>query len=115
MAGSKPCRGNETRLREDVINGYRRLAFGTNRDTLGLMFREEPPGPEALARMDIFNVSSIKRDRNGALEIKFYDRCDALEHLEAFCASAESREGVKAFYDAIARSVEGNEQGTVNN
>ena len=96
----------ESRLREDVIDGYRRLAFGSNRDTLRLMFREEPPGPEALSRMDIYNVSSIKRDKNGALEIKFYDRCDALEHLESFCAATEGREGVKAFYDAIARSVE---------
>jgi len=100
-------RKSETRLREDVIDGYRRLAFGSNRDTLRLMFRDEPPGPEALARMDIYNVSSIKRDKSGALEIKFYDRCDALEHLEAFCSAADSMEGVKAFYDAIARSVEG--------
>jgi len=96
----------EAHLREDVIDGYRRLAFGSNRDTLRLMFREEPPAPEVLARMDIYNVSSIKRDKSGALEIKFYDRCDALEHLESFCASTEGREGVKAFYDAIARSVE---------
>jgi len=106
MGSGKSCRGNEAGLREDVIDGYRRLAFGANRDTLRLMFRDEPPGPAALARMDIFNVSSIKRDKSGALEIKFYDRCDALEHLESFCAATEGREGVKAFYDAIARSVE---------
>ena len=99
-------RRNEARLREEVINGYRKLAFGPNRDTLRLMFRDEPPSPAALARMDIFNVSAIKRDKNGTLEIKFYDRCDALQHLEAFCAATEGREGVKAFYDAIARSVE---------
>ena len=97
---------NEARLREDVIDGYRRLAFGANRDTLRLMFEEEP-GRAALEKMDIFNVSAIKRDRSGALEIKFYDRCDALRHLEAFCSAAESREGAKTFYDAIARSVEG--------
>jgi len=114
MAGSdsnKPyvpnlSRRSEARLREDVIDGYRRLAFGTNRDALKLMFRDELPSQAALSRMDIFNVSTIKRDKNGALEIKFYDRCDALEHLEAFCAATQGREGVKAFYDAIARSVE---------
>ena len=111
MAGSDNkkayvSRRDGVRLREDVIDGYRRLAFGTNRDTLRLMFRDEPPSPTALARMDIFNVSSIKRDKNGTLEIKFYDRCDALEHLEAFCAATEGRDGVKAFYDAIARSME---------
>ena len=99
-------RRGEARLREDVIGGYRRLAFGTNRDALKLMFRDDLPGPAALAKMDIFNVSTIKRDKSGALEIKFYDRCDALEHLEAFCTATEGREGARAFYEAIARSVE---------
>jgi len=99
-------RRNEARLREEVIDGYRKLAFGNNRDTLRLMFRDDMPSPAALARMDVFNVSSIKRDKSGNLEIKFYDRCEALEHLEAFCTATEGREGVKAFYDAIARSVE---------
>ena len=103
MAGSGSKK--QANLREDVINGYRRLAFGANRDALKLIFREELT-PAALAQADIFNVSTIKRDKNGMVEIKFYDRCDALEHLEAFCAATEGREGVKAFYDAIARSVE---------
>ena len=110
MAGSDNktyvSRRDGARLREDVIDGYRKLAFGTNRDALRLIFRDEPPSPAMLARADIFNVSSIKRDKSGAVEIKFYDRCDALEHLEAFCAATEGRDGVKAFYDAIARSVE---------
>jgi len=111
MAGSDNnktyvSRRSEARLREDVIDGYRRLAFGTNRDALKLIFRDDLPSPAMLARADIWGVSTIKRDRNGAVEIKFYDRCDALEHLEAFCAATEGREGVKAFYDAIARSVE---------
>jgi len=111
MAGSDGNRATmgrrgEARLREDVIDGYRKLAFGTNRDTLRLMFRDDTPSPHALSRMDIFNVSTIKRDKAGAVEIKFYDRCDALRHLEAFCAATEGREGVKAFYDAIARSVD---------
>ena len=111
MAGSDSgkthgIRRNEARLREEVIDGYRKLAFGMNRDALRLIFREDLPSPAMLARADIFNVSTIKRDKTGAVEIKFYDRCDALEHLEAFCTATEGREGVKAFYDAIARSVE---------
>lgn len=112
MAGSdsmriySPSKTDEASLRSEIIDGYRKLAFGSNRDTLKLMFRDEPLTPAALARMDIFNVSTIRRDKSGTLEIKFYDRCDALEHLEAFCTAAEGREGVKAFYDAIARSVE---------
>jgi len=111
MAGSESkntCASGRSgaKLREDVIEGYRRLAFGNNRDTLRLMFREDMPTPAALSKMDIFNVSTIKRDKSGAVEVKFYDRCDALERLEAFCAATEGRDGTKAFFDAIARSVE---------
>ena len=98
--------GPEGKLRMEVIDGYRRLAFGSNRDMLRLMFSDEALSRSTLEKLNIFNVSTIKRDKSGAVEIKFYDRCDALEHLEGFCAASEGREGVKAFYDAIARSVE---------
>jgi len=103
MAGSDR---KEARLRENVIDGYKRLAFGSNRDTLRLMFSDDALSRTTLEKLNIFNVSTIKRDKNGAVEIKFYDRRDALERLEAFCTATEGREGVKAFYDAIARSVE---------
>jgi len=98
--------GPEGKLRKEVIDGYRRLAFGANRDALRLMFSDEALSRSTLEKLDIFNVSTIKRDKSGAVEIRFYDRCDALEHLEGFCAASEGRDGVKAFYDAIARSVE---------
>ena len=94
------------RLRQDVIEGYRRLAFGTSRDTLRLIFSGDAFSRTTLEKLDVFNVSAIKRDKNGTVEIKFYDRCAALEHLEAFCAPAQGAEGAKLFFDAIARSVE---------
>ena len=98
--------GSEGKLYKEVIDGYRRLAFGSNRDVLRLMFSDEALSRSTLEKLNIFNVSSIKRDKSGAVEIKFYGRLDALEHLEGLCAATEGRDGVKAFYDAIARSVE---------
>jgi len=98
--------GSEGKLRREVIDGYRRLAFGSNRGALRLMFSDETLSRSTLEKLNSFNVSSIKRDKSGAVEIKFYDRLDALEHLEGFCAATEGRDGAKAFYDAIARSVE---------
>ena len=97
--------------REEVIEGYRRLAFGRGNDALRLLFCEEAPPPEALAALDLFNVSDIKRPKGGGLEIRFFDRCEALLRLEAMDSEGGKRDmdGVKAFYEAIARSV-GNEQ-----
>jgi len=99
----------ETALRrEEVIEGYRRLAFGTGNDALRLIFSEGELGPGELAALDIFNVSDIKRPRGGGLEIKFFDRCEALLRLEAMDSEngRQSTDGVKAFYEAIARSID---------
>ena len=91
--------------REEVIAGYRRLAFGAGNDALKLLFCDRELSPEELATLDIFNVSDIKRPKGGGLEIRFFDRCEALLRLEAMGASADNTDSAKAFYDAIAKSV----------
>ena len=90
--------------REEVVAGYRRLAFGAGNDALRLLFCEEPT-PEELASLDIFNVSDIKRPKNGGLEIRFFDRCEALLRLEAMGSAEGSLDSAKAFYEAIERSI----------
>ena len=100
----KRRKNEETLRREEVIAGYRRLAFGTGNDALRLLFCEQP-SPEELAALDIFNVSDIKRPKGGGLEIRFFDRCEALLRLEAMDGSASGMDGAKAFYEAIAQSV----------
>ena len=96
----------EALRREEVIAGYRRLAFGAGNDALKLLFYEQmPPDPEDLMALDLFNVSDIKRPKGGGLEIRFFDRCEALLRLEAMGASADNTDSARAFYEAIAKSV----------
>jgi hypothetical protein len=107
---TRKAKRKETALRrEEVIDGYRRLAFGAGNDALRLLFCEEPPSPEELAALDIFNVSDVKRPKGGGLEIRFFDRCEAIRRLEAMDGESgrQSTDSAKAFYEAIARSVEG--------
>ena len=92
--------------REEVIAGYRKLAFGAGNDALKLLFCEAPT-PEELAALDIFNVSDIKRPKNGGLEIRFFDRCEALLRLEAMGSMESSTDSAEAFYEALSRSVQG--------
>ena len=68
--------------RADVIAGYRRLAFGCVADAVRLLTAdpEDLPDPDSL---DLFLISEIKRPKGGGLEIKFFDRLKAMEHLEA--------------------------------
>ena len=65
---------------KDIAIGYQRLAFGCISDAVCLLFSDEV-SREEIEKMDLFNVSEIKRKKGGDIEIKFFDRLKALEKL----------------------------------
>ena len=103
-------RRKKAKLKDEVMEGYRRLALGSSNDALKLLFLEEPTWEE-LAGLDIFNVSDIKRPKTGGMEIKFFSRCEALLRLEALTQAAESADGAKYFYDALQMGIRDQETG----
>jgi len=84
---SAGCRRKIAELRElmtsgsEVITGLKRLAFGSCKDAAVLAFADELPPPEVIGRLDLFNVSEIKRVKGGGVEVKLFDRLKALEKL----------------------------------
>ena len=80
--------------------GYRKLAFGKITDALRLLYAEQPDEGE-LEGMDLFMVSDIRRNKDGMLEIKFFDRLKALDKLG--CDAREDGDGVSGLMDAIGR------------
>lgn len=87
-----------------AVDGLRRLAFGTANDAVRLVMAEEQPSPEELARLDLFCVSEIKRQK-GAVEVRFFDRLKALEALLEWSRAGE-RDGGKteSLYAALEKS-----------
>ena len=57
-----------------------------------------------LGQMDLFMISEIKRPKDGAMEIKFFDRLKALEKLETRSLETGSADSL---FDAIGRSAAG--------
>jgi len=92
--------------RREVVNGYRKLAFGPGNDALKLLFFDEQPCWDELPDLDIFNISEISRPKGGGMTIKFYDRVEAMERLVDIGNLAQVPEGVKVFYEAIERSID---------
>lgn len=83
----------------DIAIGYQRLAFGCISDAISLLFSDEI-SREEIEKMDLFNISEIKRKKGGDIEIKFFDRLKALEKLQDTQAiSAKTEES--SLYSAI--------------
>ncbi len=92
----------EKRARKtDIVSGYYRLAFGCYTDPVSLVFKEEVTG-EDLQKMDLYNIAEIKRKRGGEIEIKFFDRLKALEHLEEMAADTDKGSAF-SLYTAIEK------------
>ena len=93
--------------RQRARAGYERLAFGNVSDAVRLMF-EDNPSEKALESYDLFNVAEIKRPKDGAMEIKFFDRIKALEKLE-FADDSEQK-GISDFYSALIGGINGSDK-----
>lgn len=84
---SKACRNTISSLREllsdsgTVAAGLKRLAFGSCSDAVYLVFADELPPPDVIEKLDLFNVSELKRVKGGGVEVKLFDRMKALEKL----------------------------------
>ena len=89
-----------------AVTGYQRLAFGNAADAVSLVY-EQTTDREALGKMDLFLISEIKRPKDGAMEIKLFDRVKALEKLEIMSAQSRTSDSL---FDAIGRSAVGRDE-----
>lgn len=86
-----------------ALLGYERLAFGSIADCIQLLYMEAPT-LQRLEAMDLFMISEIKKPKDGAMEIKFFDRIKALEKLSE--AQEDTHEKSLPFYRALERSAD---------
>lgn len=82
--------------------GYERLAFGSVADAIRLLYADKLDR-ESLEGMDLFGISEIKRPKEGAMEIKFFDRLRALEKLEQ--GDYGNKNEINPFYYALEQSI----------
>ena len=95
---------------EKEKQGYARLAFGDIADAVSLLYREDMT-PQELSAMDLYNVSEIKRAKGGAMEIRFYDRMQALARLSEEETAKERRPDIlEAIRDGARALYEGKEE-----
>ncbi|MBQ3940875.1 MAG: terminase small subunit [Oscillospiraceae bacterium] len=88
-------------VRQLVLAGLTRLAFGRTNDAVQLAFAEELPDEDRLNALDLYAVSEIRRDKNGGVEVKLFDRQRALERLLECASAADSQAAAAAVLSAF--------------
>lgn len=96
----------------EAVDGFSRIAFGSICDAVRLCLNTEGFSQEELEKLDLYSVSELKFNKNGTIEIKFFDRLKALERL---CEISERSDASAApFYEALAQGARGLEGGNAN-
>lgn len=94
---------NRFSCKKRVMLGYERLAFGSTADAFKLLMEDNTENV-SVNDMNLFNVAEIKKPKDGAMEIKFFDRIKALEHLGDI---PENEDKAASFYDALSGCAKG--------
>lgn len=102
--------GRKKVTQKKVIDGLSRLAFGDIQDSVKLLFESEENILASLPTLDLFNISEIKRQKGGGMEIKFFDRIKALEKLREIIGADEKHTAV-SFYEALEKSADSIREG----
>ncbi len=90
-----------------IESTLKKLAYGNVSDAVSLLFLSDETALEKLPKLNLFNVSEIKRPRGGGMEIKFFDRIKACEKLREYSPSGDDES--LSFYQALEKSVENTE------
>ncbi len=85
--------------------GLLKLACGDISDAVSLLYLSDEEAMARLPKLNLFNVSEIRRPKGGGLEIKFFDRIKAFERLGEAQQSAPRSEEL-GFYQALEKSAE---------
>lgn len=90
----------------NIVAGLNRLAFGNCSDAVYLVFADELPPAEVISKLDLFNVSEIKRVKGGGVEVKLFDRLKALEKLFELSNAFSDRDKASDLMSALISSGE---------
>lgn len=90
------------RLYDSVRAGLEKIAFGRCNDAVLLAFtQKEALSPSLTDGLDLSLISAIKRDKDGGVDIKLYDRLKALEALIRLDEAGSSESAAQSFLSAL--------------
>lgn len=97
----------QNELLQFAVAGLKRLALAPVNDCVRLL--QNPDSPKLAEQLDLFHVAELKL-KDGACEIKFFDRYKALEKLCELAENQDSGNDAADFYKALKQSADAMEE-----
>ncbi len=88
-------------IEDKIMGGLERLALGDCSDAVRLVLHGEEISSEDIIKMDLINVSEIKRVKGGGVEVKLFDRQKALEKMMEYAGNADRHAAAKSLLSAL--------------
>lgn len=95
-------------MRQMLICGINRLAFGTAVDGAKLAVFSNTIDEEQLEQLDLYQVSELKKQKDGGFEVKFFDRFKAFSMLDQLIKEEESTDTATDLFTALNIAAEQN-------
>ena len=95
---------------ESVIVGLTRLAFGEVNALCEVILSDDASAHD-LKRLNLFNVSEIKKVKGGGVEVKLFDRQKALEKLLEIYEKSRSELTAEQFLSGLDEAAKASEDG----
>lgn len=89
---------------EQVRQALLELAVGGIGDAVSLLYLSDEEVMAKLPKLNLINISEIKRPKAGGMEIKFFDRIKACERLGG--GNDSSQDKGLSFYEALEKGAE---------
>ncbi len=87
-----------------IVAGLNRLAFASSADSLKLMLLDRESLLDQMDKLDMFHISEIKIPKDGAIEIKFFDRFKAFDKLLEITRFKSNSDDATEFFAALEAS-----------
>lgn len=101
------CFLEKQRLYDSVRTGLERIALGRSNDAVKLAFLQcEEVSAELIESLDLSLISSVKRDKDGGVDIKLFDRQKALESLIGLEETSSGEAAAQSFLSALSEGDE---------
>lgn len=94
----------DNKIMKSVISGLNRLAFASSADSLKLLLLNKERLIDEVDKLDLFHISEIKIPKDGAIEIKFFDRYKAFDKLMEIARFKSGSDDATEFFAALEKS-----------